>query len=70
MQRAFGGHTLMRKDGCQHLRERHAMEPAFTPEYLENWSAAFKQITDNLLDKNSFTGDRRSGVSFCKAHFQ
>ncbi|MCH9833284.1 MAG: cytochrome P450 [Alphaproteobacteria bacterium] len=51
MQRAFGGHTLMRKDGCQHLRERHAMEPAFTPEYLENWSAAFKQITDNLLDK-------------------
>jgi len=51
MQRAFGGHTLMRKDGCQHLRERHAMEPALKPEYLENWSAAFKQITDNLLDK-------------------
>ncbi|MGY9053833.1 MAG: cytochrome P450, partial [Rhodobacterales bacterium] len=21
MQRAFGGHTLMRKDGCEHMRE-------------------------------------------------
>ena len=29
MQRAFNAHTVMRKDGEAHLRERSAMQPAF-----------------------------------------
>lgn len=50
MQRAFGGHTLMRKDGCEHLRERAAMEPAFAPAQLDHWQAAFETLTDRLID--------------------
>jgi len=50
MQRAFGGHTLMRKDGCPHLRERNAMVPALTPEHIQRWRSAFEDLTDGLLD--------------------
>ena len=50
MQRAFGGHTLMRKDGCPHLRERNAMMPALAPKYVEKWRFAFECLTDDLLD--------------------
>ena len=31
MQRAFQAHTLMRKDGEEHMRERMAMTPTFSP---------------------------------------
>ncbi|MFK7836611.1 MAG: cytochrome P450 [Sulfitobacter sp.] len=51
MQRAFGGYTLMRKDGCPHLRERQAMMPALTPEQAEKLRPAFEQLTDGLLGK-------------------
>ncbi|MCR9212341.1 MAG: cytochrome P450 [Proteobacteria bacterium] len=52
MQRAFGGHTLMRKDGCDHMRERHAMEGAFEPSLLsDRWKKSFEHLTDNLLDQ-------------------
>lgn len=51
MQRAFGGHTLMRKDGCPHLRERCAMMPALTPEYIQHWQPAFEELTNKLLDQ-------------------
>ena len=50
MQRAFGGHTLMRKDGCPHLRERHAMETALDPDHIKRWAPAFADLTDRLLD--------------------
>ena len=50
MQRAFGGHTLMRKDGCPHLRERKAMMPALAPKSVEKWRFAFDRLTDDLLD--------------------
>lgn len=50
MQRAFGGHTLMRKDGCSHLRERHAMEPALDPDHIKRWEPEFADLTDRLLD--------------------
>ncbi len=50
MQRAFGGHTLMRKDGCPHLRERAAMEPALTAQAVAQWRPAFEALTDRLLD--------------------
>ena len=50
MQRAFGGHTLMRKDGCPHLKERRAMEPALDPEHIKRWASAFANLTDRLLE--------------------
>ncbi|MEH6526787.1 MAG: cytochrome P450 [Sneathiella sp.] len=52
MQRAFGGHTLMRKDGCEHLRERQAMESAFKPSLLyQHWKPKFERLTDRLIEK-------------------
>ena len=51
MQRAFGGHTLMRKDGCPHLHERSAMEPALAYGQVQQWKQAFERLTDHLLDK-------------------
>ena len=51
MQRAFGGHTLMRKDDCPHLRERRAMEPALTFDPVQHWKPAFERLTEHLLDK-------------------
>ena len=50
MQRAFGGHTLMRKDGCPHLKERRAMEPALDPEHIKRWALVFANLTDRLLE--------------------
>jgi hypothetical protein len=35
MQRAFQAHTLMRKDGEEHMRERMAMTPTFSPANLK-----------------------------------
>lgn len=50
MQRAFRGHTLMRKDGPEHLSERNAMAGAFTSTTIENhWRPAFENIVDELL---------------------
>ena len=52
MQRAFGGHTLMRKDGCDHLRERQAMEATFEPSLLHlHWKTEFERLTDRLIDE-------------------
>lgn len=51
MQRAFRGHTLMRKDGPVHLKERDAMSGAFTLSTIGNhWRPAFEAIVDDLLD--------------------
>ena len=36
MKRAFQAHTLMRKDGEAHMRERMAMAPAFSPKVIRN----------------------------------
>jgi hypothetical protein len=36
MKRAFQFHTLMRKDGAQHQRERNAMAAAFSPSNIKN----------------------------------
>lgn len=56
MQRAFGGHTLMRKDGCPHLRERDAMVPALTSEHIQRWRPAFEDLADRLLDAMTTPG--------------
>lgn len=52
MQRAFNAHTLMRKDGEEHLRERKAMMPTFSPFNLKNvWSPAYEKLAHEYLDK-------------------
>ncbi|WP_306256614.1 cytochrome P450 [Pararhizobium sp. IMCC21322] len=51
MQRAFRGHTLMRKDGPEHLRERRAMAGAFTADTItSHWRPEIESIVDELLD--------------------
>ena len=52
MQRAFQAHTLMRKDGAEHRRERMAMQPAFTPKVIKtDWSALYTEIAARYLDR-------------------
>ena len=36
MKRAFWAHTLMRKDGRDHMRDRMAMAPAYAPKVIQN----------------------------------
>ena len=44
MKRAFWAHTLMRKDGDAHLRERNAMAPAFAPRVIrDDWFPAYEK---------------------------
>ena len=52
MQPAFRAHTLMRKDGDEHRRERMAMQMAYTPKVIkQNWAGIYRQITDDYLDR-------------------
>lgn len=52
MQRAFNAQTLMRKDGEDHLRERKAMIPTFSPANLKNvWSPAYESLAHEYLDR-------------------
>ncbi|MEM7544569.1 MAG: cytochrome P450 [Pseudomonadota bacterium] len=47
MKRAFLAHTLMRKDGEAHLRERMAMAPAFSPRVIrDHWIPIYETIAD------------------------
>lgn len=51
MQRAFGGHTLMRKDGPEHQCERHAMMPSFSAQnWQPEWQPRFEATVDEILD--------------------
>lgn len=50
MKRAFRAHTLMRKDGAAHRRERMAMAPAFNPKVIVNeWMPAYRQIAEDYV---------------------
>lgn len=52
MERAFGAHTLMRKDGEEHKRERMAMMPTFSPKNLKTvWGPAYQDYAHSYLDK-------------------
>ena len=45
MKRAFLAHTLMRKDGPAHARERNAMAGAFAPKAIrETWEPLYREI--------------------------
>lgn len=52
MKKAFQAHTLMRKDGREHLRERMAMARAFSPKVIDgNWAQLYRDITTQYLDR-------------------
>ncbi len=51
MKPAFQAHTLMRKDGAEHRRERMAMQMAYTPKVIkQNWAGIYRELTDRYLD--------------------
>lgn len=50
MQRAFRAHTLMRKDGAEHARERGAMAPAFSARNIKScWEPIYTRIADDYV---------------------
>ncbi len=50
MKRAFWAHTLMRKDGEAHLRERMAMAPAFAPKVmLDEWMPQYRRVAEDYV---------------------
>lgn len=50
MKRAFRAHTLMRKDGEAHRRERMAMAPAFSPKVIrDEWVPAYRKIAEDYV---------------------
>lgn len=50
MKRAFWAHTLMRKDGVAHQRERMAMAPSFAPKVItDDWIPRYQKIADAYL---------------------
>lgn len=52
MKRAFGAHTLMRKDGEAHQRERMAMAPAFAPKViLKEWMPQYRKIAEDYVGR-------------------
>jgi cytochrome P450 len=52
MKRAFRAHTLMRKDGEAHKRERMAMAPAFNPKVIQgSWMPEYRRIASEYLDR-------------------
>jgi len=52
MKRAFWAHTLMRKDGEAHLRERQAMAPAFSGKVIrDEWVPQYQQIAEEYVKR-------------------
>jgi len=52
MKRAFHSHTLMRKDGEAHLRERMAMAPAFAPRVIrDEWVPRYRRIAEDYVGR-------------------
>ena len=50
MRRAFLAHTLMRKDGPEHMRERMAMAPAFSARNItSHWMPLYEKIADDFV---------------------
>ena len=50
MKRAFRAHTLMRKDGAEHLAERNAMAPAFSPKVIrDDWVPQYQKIAEDYV---------------------
>jgi cytochrome P450 len=52
MKRAFQAHTLMRKDGEDHMRERMAMAPAFSPKVIRTeWMPQYMRVAEEYVSR-------------------
>ncbi|MCO5733432.1 cytochrome P450 [Rhizobium sp. SSA_523] len=52
MKRAFRAHTLMRKDGGDHMAERMAMAPALMPKTIQDvWVPLYRQFAADYFDR-------------------
>ena len=52
MKPAFQAHTLMRKDGPEHRRERMAMQMAYMPKVIDSdWAPVYRELADTYLDR-------------------
>ncbi len=52
MKRAFQAHTLMRKDGGDHMRERMAMAPAFSPKVIRtDWMPQYMRVAEEYVSR-------------------
>ena len=52
MRKAFQAHTLMRKDGKEHMRERMAMAPAFNPKVVrDEWIPKYQEIAEAYVSR-------------------
>ena len=52
MARAFQSHTLMRKDGAEHRKERMAMMKSLSPKTIRNhWEQIYTEIADAYMDQ-------------------
>ncbi|MDQ2092426.1 cytochrome P450 [Marimonas arenosa] len=52
MKRAFLAHTLMRKDGEEHMRERNAMAPAFNPKVIMGcWQPIYTKVAEDYIGR-------------------
>ena len=52
MRRAFRAHTLMRKDGEEHARERGAMAPSFTARNIKScWEPVYTAVADEYVGR-------------------
>lgn len=52
MKRAFRAHTLMRKDGEAHKRERMAMAPAYAPGVIKHtWTPIYERIARDYVGR-------------------
>jgi len=52
MARAFQAHTLMRKDGEAHNRERSAMAPAFSPKNIRGcWQEIYTKVAEDYVGR-------------------
>lgn len=52
MKRAFLAHTLMRKDGDAHLRERNAMAPAYSGRHIrDTWLPVYTGIAEEYVGR-------------------
>ncbi len=50
MKRAFQAHTLMRKDGAEHMRERMAMASAYSAKNItSHWMPIYDEIADEMI---------------------
>ncbi len=76
MQPAFQAQTLMRKDGQDHLRERMAMQPAFSARIIKgSWRPLIEKIAIKYVDRlprgetvDIFTDLATPFASRCLAH--